>query len=217
MRPFENWTYEEVEDTFGLTEVSQMNSLDEWLDANSIALTEMDLQQAEYLRLPLSKKVDGWNEDELKMFFIGPMLVLANLESLYFNRFTQRPLSAYKGGVVVASGKVDFMLAKGKVIPKQPYFCLHEYKPQKHRDTDPRGQVLIAMVAAQEKNDPELPVYGVYVVGRLWFFTVLEGKQHTVSPSFSASGEEVLDILRILRKGKLLIEAHAAAMVPAYA
>jgi len=213
MRPFELWTYEEVENEFGLTDTPQLSSLHEWLDAGSIQLNEADQQHLERLRLRLSQSVDDWNEDELKMLFIAPLLDLANLESRYFKQFTQRTLSVHQGGVVVASGKVDFLLASGKVVPKQPYFCLHEYKPQKHRDSNPRGQVLIAMVAAQEKNDSELPVYGVYVVGRLWFFMTLEGKQYAVGKSFDTTDEENLRaVLLALRKGKFIIEAHAAAL-----
>ena len=52
------------------------------------------------------------------------------------------------------------MLDKGKVLPKIPYFCLHEYKQENRRDNDSLGQLLIGMVAAQAKNADDLPIYG---------------------------------------------------------
>lgn len=52
------------------------------------------------------------------------------------------------------------MLAKGKVLPKIPYFCLHEYKQENRIDNDSLGQLLIGMVAAQAKNADDLPIYG---------------------------------------------------------
>ena len=58
------------------------------------------------------------------------------------------------------------MLAKGKMIPKIPYFCLHEYKQENRRENDPLGQLLIGMVTAQAKSEGELPIYGCYVSGR---------------------------------------------------
>ncbi|MEO0416295.1 MAG: hypothetical protein AAF226_15215 [Verrucomicrobiota bacterium] len=47
------------------------------------------------------------------------------------------------------SGEVDAVVAKGRYEPVAPYFCLHEYKPEKGRDLDPAAQVLSAMLAAR--------------------------------------------------------------------
>lgn len=49
---------------------------------------------------------------------------------------------------------------------EEPHFFLPEYKPEKNRDNDPLGQLLIAMVAAREANKDDNPMYGIYINGR---------------------------------------------------
>ena len=69
------------------------------------------------------------------------------------------------------------MLAKGRQIPQLPIFFIQEYKPESGPNGDPLGQLLIEMVTAQAlNNEPEQTVYGCYIIGRNWFFVVLEGK-----------------------------------------
>ncbi|NJN34984.1 MAG: hypothetical protein HC817_12740 [Saprospiraceae bacterium] len=133
---------------------------------------------------------------------------LVNFNTPYFKPFTQRTLTI-ETETVSASGKVDFLLAKGKVVPKLPYFCLHEYKQENRRDNDPLGQVLIAMVAAQNKNESELPIYGSYISGRNWFFILLDGKNYYLSDAYVASSEDIYKIFAILKKSKILMENHA--------
>lgn len=101
------------------------------------------------------------------------------------------------------------MLAKGKVIPKIPYFCLHEYKQENRRSNDPLGQLLIGMVAAQAKNTAELPIYGCYVSGRNWFFVLLEGDKYCVSDAYVATSEDLYKVFAIMKKCKLLVGTHA--------
>jgi len=81
----------------------------------------------------------------------------------------------------VLKGNVECVIARGKRSPKAPYFCLHEYKKEIDSSNDPLGQVLIAMVAAQLINQDEEPVYGVYIVGRLWHFLVLHEKKYCLN------------------------------------
>ena len=90
------------------------------------------------------------------------------------------------------------MLARGKQIPKLPHFFLHEYKPEKNRDNDPIGQLLIAMVAAQTLNADNQPIYGIYVNGRNWFFVVLDAKEYTVSNAYNITSDDIFTLFAAL-------------------
>ena len=62
---------------------------------------------------------DAWNEDEFKMFFIAPLLSQMPLEIDDFKPFTQRTISAkFPELNLEVSGKVEFVIARGKQRPK---------------------------------------------------------------------------------------------------
>jgi hypothetical protein len=148
--------------------------------------------------------VNGWNEDELKFFFISPLVRMAKYENERYKAFTQRPLAAiFEKEGYEATGRVEVMLAKGRLNPKQPYFFIHEYKPEKvsllgrdGREADPLGQVLIAMVVAKTYNEQQFPLYGCYVSGRNWFFIVLHNDTYSVSRAYDAT--DIIDLTQIL-------------------
>jgi hypothetical protein len=208
MRSFETWTYEEVENVFGLTMHRTGPLFQEWLDAAACDPDDATLQTLDQLRDLLFEEALNWNEDELKLFFIGPVLGLIKFKTPYFKPFTQRSLTAKYNGHS-SSGKVDFLLAKGKVIPQNPYFCLHEYKQENRRENDPLGQLLIGMVAAQQKNEGNHPIFGTYVSGRNWFFIMLDGKNYYLSDAYVASSNDLYRIYAILKKCRLLAEGMA--------
>jgi hypothetical protein len=208
MRSFETWNYEEVEDAFGIALVDSLPKYEDWLKADNCEANEIETIMLEHYRKLLLKEAKNWNEDELKLFFIGPILALVDFNTPNYKAFTQRTLTI-ETPTVSASGKVDFILAKGKVLPKIPYFCLHEYKQENRRDNDPLGQLLIGMVAAQAKNNDELPIYGCYVSGRNWFFVLLEDNKYCVSDTYVATSEDIYKIFAIMKKCKLLVEIHA--------
>ena len=179
--------------------------LEDWISAD-IEANEHEKYVLTKMKKHLFQRVGSWQEDELKLFFIGPLVELADIENGMFKAFTQRNFSAEINGIEVG-GKVDFMLAKGKQKPSTPYFCLHEYKQENRRENDPLGQVLIAMVAAQHLNENEMPILGAYISGRSWFFLILSGKEYARSNAFNASNDDIFRIFAILKKSKLLIEA----------
>jgi hypothetical protein len=208
MRSFDTWNYEQVEDAFGIVPIETNPRFTDWLNADQYQPDASEIVLLEHYRKLLLKEVKNWNEDEMKLFFIGPILGLVDFNTDHYKPFTQRTLTI-ETDTVSASGKVDFMLAKGKVMPKIPYFCLHEYKQENRRDNDPLGQLLIGMVAAQAKNADDLPIYGCYVSGRNWFFVLLDGKQYCLSDAYVATSEDIYTIFAILKKCKVLVEAHA--------
>ena len=210
MRSFDTWTYEQVEDAFDITLISPNPHFTNWLNAADCEPNKTEKATLDEYRNLLFDEVKNWNEDELKLFFIGPLLGLIHFKTAHFKPFTQRTLTI-ETETVSASGKVDFMLAKGKMIPKIPYFCLHEYKQENRRENDPLGQLLIGMVAAQVKNEGELPIYGCYVSGRNWFFVLLDGRHYCLSNAYNASDTDIYTIFAILKKCKLLVDAQAQA------
>ena len=153
-KPFEAWLISEVEDIFHLNRVEKHPMLEQWLlegMADSRAISLYEQQTLDFLQHKLRQNVDIWNEEELKMAFIGPILSLLDFYQGRYNLFFDRKLTAQVGDITL-NGVVDCLLASGKQIPGHPYFCLHEYKPKKY-DNDPIGQLLISMVCAQAKNE----------------------------------------------------------------
>ena len=210
MRNFENWEIQELEITFGLNQVWDNALITHWLGSTD-TYSEFEKELIERIRVRILHNVDFWNEDELKLQSIASIVELANYTSDAFKSFSQRPLSATINGIEIG-GRVDFMLAKGKQKPLQPYFFIHEYKQEtKKGSSDPKAQLLSELVAAQHKNDNKFPLYGCYVVGRYWYFVVLSGKEYAVSNSFNASEQAIYKIISMLRQIKVYIEKFAAA------
>jgi len=198
-KSFETWEYEEVETVFGLKRVRNLALLTDWLTivpqiSDAIKAVLLIIQER------LIDNVDAWNEDELKMFFIAPLLSQMPLEIDDFKPFTQRTLSAkFPHLNLEVSGKVEFVIARGKQRPKQPYFFLHEYKQERRRENDPLGQLLISMVAAHQNNEKKTPLFGCFVVGRDWFFVVLDEQTYGVSLACDATkNHELYQIVAML-------------------
>jgi hypothetical protein len=204
---FDSWNFEEVEDTFGLTRNrADFKPLSSWLKSDH-KQTELQKMTMSALRYQIQENVDTWNEDELKFFFIGPLVAMVGYDIVNYKGFTQRPMSAkFEELGIETSGRVEFLLARGRQNPKQPYFCLHEYKQENRRDNDPLGQLLVSMVVAQTKNENNIPIYGSYVSGRNWFFVVLFEKEYSVSRAYDATQEhDFLQIFNCLSDLKVII------------
>ena len=197
-KPFNNWQAEEVEETFGITRLDTLPTL-EYLKTLRLDTKHPFYNMIEGYRKEALWLIESWNEDEYKFLFISPFLKLVNFTNRVYNVFTQRPMSVqYDNGTKTTSGKVEWMLARGRQTPKQPHFFLHEYKPEKNRDNDPLGQLLIAMVAAYDINKDDKPIYGIYVNGRNWFFVVFTGKTYAVSKLYAITTEDIFDLFAIL-------------------
>jgi hypothetical protein len=187
-KSFETWEYEEVETVFGLKRVFNLPALADWLATSVETIDNTTKQFVAIIQNRLIVNADAWNEDELKMFFIAPLLSQMPLEIDDFKPFTQRTMSAKFSDLnLEVSGKVEFVIARGKQRPKQPYFFLHEYKQERRRENDPLGQLLISMVAARQNNEKKTPLFGCFVVGRDWFFVVLDEQTYGVSLACDAT------------------------------
>jgi hypothetical protein len=203
---FREWTLDKIDEVFGLEYVIELPSLNQLLsfeyDANTEEANYLNKIKNTYFRFG----GESWNEVELENKIISPLFVYAEMDNQKFAYFLERPLFATIGDYEL-SGRVDGMIATGFRNPKQPYFCMNEYKKAKDPDGDPQGQALIAMLVAQHlNNNKQTPIYGCYVVGRQWIFMALEGKKYTFSKSFTVDDDEIFDIYRILKSLKWHIE-----------
>jgi hypothetical protein len=218
MKPFERWKYEEVELTFGIERVKNLDILDKWLDADE-PIDDFETRTLLNHHTELVYKVDAWNEDELKFFFISHVITLVNFaKHKVYSSFSQRILTSKRLDVnqnlIDLRGRVEFFVALGEQIPRQPFFFVHEYKPlNKTTPSDPLGQLLISMVATQSLNEQERPLYGVYIIGKFWQFVVLSKNQYAVSDSYDAlKKEELFKIFSILKRCKTYIETFIDQM-----
>ena len=212
MKPFEKWNYEEVELTFGLKKAPQLATLTHWLEADEPIDAFEEATITRYLN-GVRDRILFLNEDEIKFFFISTILNLVNFNKPnVYSAFSQRTISAkvkdLKGTDILLRGRVEWLVALGVQNPRHPFFFLHEYKPQLKHSSDPRGQLLITMLATQTINQqPEQSLYGAYVIGQLWWFVVLENNDYAISEAFDATkSTELLKIFSLLKRCKSYIE-----------
>jgi hypothetical protein len=205
-KSFDDWTTQQIRDTFGLKEIVALPLLQEWLAAIHVP-NPSQAAILETKRALLARFYRYWNEDELKFQFIAHICDLAQLHGTNYNTFSQRILSATVQKIILY-GRPDLMVANGQEEPKKPYFFIHEYKPTKRVD-DPLGQILAAMLAAQAHNADDLPLFGCIVLGAIWQFVILDGSHYIVSRNYDAT--ESLDLTGIyaaLCQAKVYIEAR---------
>lgn len=193
---------------FDLRQIFSSPTLDAWLHVE-IALSEKEKGILENYQELLILNNNAWNEQELALHFIGPILGLAHFTEPYrFNLFAERRIAAVVSsdeGEIELSGEPDGIIATGYREPEIPMFAFTEYKRQLDPNGDPVGQTLAAMLVAQVLNANQQAIYGAYVIGSDWRFMVLEGKHYTISRDYSALSDEIFDILRILKALKAII------------
>ncbi len=192
-------------ETFNLERLYENTPLmNDWLSATG-ELNEFDMTLIKASQAKLLENADIWNEEELKMNFISFVIFLAHYDKpirTYYDREISAKINEY-----TLLCKADMLLSSGigeKI--KTPYFFLHEYKREKKYSGDPVGQMLGGMLIGQAKNNNGKPMYGCYVQGRFWFFSILMENQYVISQAFDSTKiAETHQIIIILRKMKELI------------
>ncbi|MEM7127210.1 MAG: hypothetical protein AAF702_12835 [Chloroflexota bacterium] len=203
MKSFSHWTIEEVENEFGIGPRKTSKRFDEWMNVKTPP-SSFEAEWLESIRADVELYSYTWNEQELIASCIAPVLRLVNFQQDVYRAFLERELSVpYKDETL--SGEVDYMVAQGRHSPQRPFFFLHEYKRELEQK-DPRGQLLIAMIAAQLLNQDQSPLYGVYVVGSIWRFILLEEKAYIVHRGLNAASDEIVHIFGVLQNTKTIIE-----------
>lgn len=204
MKSFSKWTIAEVEKEFNVVQQKPNALLESWLEGVDSPSEDVP-ERLMWLQARLIEHVYDWNEYELRLKFIGQLLDLVDFDQGEYQSFIERVISApYKDGTL--SGDVDYLVATGRRVPEAPYFFLHEHKKDADSSGDPLGQLLVSMIAAQILNNDNLPIYGTYVVGRLWVFVVLDGPIYAVSLAYDATRDDILSIYKILQKAKANID-----------
>lgn len=191
---------------FDLVRGYECDLLHTWtnVDTSNYSLTEL----LEEKRLRLLEEGDVWNEEELKMHFLSFVFHAAKPEIRNkIKLFYERPLAGVVRGTSL-SVVCDAMLATpfGINTPKAPYFFLQEFKKGKKSQDDAEGQMLIAMLIAQEQNKDNKPLYGCYLQGRFWYFASLHGTQYCLSKAYDATQtDQLIQIIHILQNLKSII------------
>ncbi|TAE23799.1 MAG: hypothetical protein EAZ92_14220 [Candidatus Kapaibacterium sp.] len=217
MKSFQKWNVDTAGKAFGIKQRPKLDSLEKWLTEKHPA-TDEERRDVLKCQTFLRNGVDYWNEDELKMNFIGPLMLAVNFHHERYNVFYQRKITSTVQGIQL-HGTVDCVVATGRVEPDVPFFFLHEYKRQRSTDADPLAQLLTAMLAARELNQVKLKgtptlenkMYGCYVLGRLWFFVVLDGSEYAQSRAFDTTqDDDMFAIISLLKAVKVNIENYLA-------
>ena len=217
IQKFYKFTSSAIIDTFGIKTVRTCAELSHWLSNDGETVDDFE---DKILELAIGRFVElggSWNEEELKMHFISSIFTVANpnisgICKMYF----ERPLE----GIVqnkLMHVKTDCMVAQPKLSgdPNKPYFFLQEFKQkQLWGKTDPQGQMLAAMLLAQESNADGHYLYGCYVIEKNWYFTTLKNLDYCVSQQFNSTNKaDLLQIVFILRKLKELILKRTVQIV----
>ncbi|TAE69594.1 MAG: hypothetical protein EAZ85_12905 [Bacteroidetes bacterium] len=211
VKSFEKWETEQLQITFGIKPNQNSVLMNTWLEAN-YDLSDTEKNTIEALRGRLSYFANYWNEQDLKIFFIMPMVNVVDFYHLTkYRTFMEHTFEAdvldTENNKINLRGRVEMVVATGEQRPRTPFFFLNEYKPQLKVATDPQGQLLSAMLAAQTKNENDLPVYGMYNIGQIFFFIILEGDKYTTSKAFDATDKQDLEkIISMLKFVKNHIE-----------
>ncbi len=203
---FKNWTLTKLDDAFGLCQIWTSELLSKWQNIQ-IEISEHDREHLLMLQASLIRGGKAWNEVELENKFISPLIMAARIDDEEISYFLERQIEGIVGDYKL-SGIVDGMIARGFREPKQPFFCIHEYKKSIENQGSPDAQAIAAMLVAREYNDSQKPIYGLYVVGLTWNFIVLHGQEYCVSNDYNSGGADILAIFKMLKAIKIIIKAE---------
>lgn len=202
-----DYDLDQLADAFDIQRVKTCESLTDWIAADyELSATEVEIIND--LHDETVESGDYWNEEELKIEFVGIVFLAAKIKvkdkiKVYYERALSANINGYRLAVIA-----DCFVATPKKFstPKNPYFFLQEFKKGKGEKNDPEAQMLTAMLIAQHKNQDNKPIYGGYLVGRSWVFTTLTGSDYCTSRIFDASQKaDLLHIVSILRHLKSII------------
>lgn len=220
---FSTFNEQEARRILGIKEDLKGNLLEEWEKrAASMVITTYEERTLNRLHGKLKLYVRNWNEEDLKIKFIGHLVELVNFDDYEreITAFAERSLSLTIKNVEIR-GNVDLMVATGISEPLQPFFFIHEYKREENSSGNPVGQLLATMFIAKELNKKprnftlfeteqrdfsNRPMYGVYVLGRMWVFVVLDENKYLLSKSYDSTDfKELQEIFKMLKAQKEMI------------
>ena len=190
---FRNATFEDLEKIVPIKMLKRGQKFEKWF-----SFDYKISQEEEIFLLNLIDKNElilaSYNEEQLKMKFIAPLLYKVNFFFDDIKDWYEYYFEAEVNGTLL-KGKTDCMLARGFKTPKKPFFFIQEFKKDKHLK-DPEDQILAEMLAAIKINKKNT-TQGVYVTGNEWNFIILEKLksekyEYFVSESFNCLNMEHL-------------------------
>jgi hypothetical protein len=203
---FKDWNLDALDKAFNLKQIWKSDLMSAWQNF-PIEIDDFEEKTLLNLQTPLIKGGRAWNEVELENKFISPLIMTAKIDDDYIAYFLERPLSGTVGDYEL-SDIVDGMIATGFRNPQTPLFCLHEYKRSVENQGTPDAQVLAAMLVAQELNQRNKPIYGLYVVGLIWNFMVLNDNEYCISKDYTCDDDCVFLIFKMMKALKQIIHAE---------
>lgn len=197
----------QITKAFGLVVIKNTSELSTWLSAQ-YKLTELEKQLLERLYLEVEEDGGYWNEEELKVQFVGQLFRIADVTvPKRIKVFYERPLSAVVNNYAL-SVVTDCLVATPLPFntPDVPYFFLQEFKKKRGEKKDPEAQMLTAMLIAQALNKDQKTLYGGYLIGHNWHFATLTGTAYSASRQYDATDRaDLWQIVYALRALKDLI------------
>ncbi len=113
----------------------------------------------------------AYSEEKLKMRFLSSVLNQVDFMIDDIQDWYDAQIQGEINGIQF-KGFADFMVAKGRKTPQKPYFFIQEFKPSQ-ADKDVEDQLLAELLIAMEKNQTQV-MRGGYIIGRNWYFVILE-------------------------------------------
>ncbi len=199
---FRNVTYRDIKKIVDIKKKYNFLKFDKWFSY----VYEINKEE-ELLMLNLIKNnrlyLQSFNEEQLKASFIIPILFRVNFIFDGIRDWYEYSISTKINGVLL-KGKPDFMIAKGDFFPEKPYFFIQEFK-RSNTNSDPEIQLIAEMLVAMKINNKK-KLHACYILGRNWFFVILEKLK---SESYEYFVSESFDCLKIKELKQIYINLQA--------
>ncbi len=192
-------------DLYNLVDIQRelnRDKFEKWF-TNNIKISQELEEFFHQLILENKDLIYDYNEEDLKVNVIIPILNKVKFKSFdnKFRDFYELQLR-YETDEFIFSGTTDFVVSKGLIRSKKPYFFIQEFK-KGQINAYPEPQLLAELISAVELNNQK-SIRGAYIVGAIWNFVILEklGEnkyQYFVSANFDSTKiEDLKDIYRNL-------------------
>jgi hypothetical protein len=211
---FSQLEHKDLKKLFKIERVFNQQVFAAWFNAD-INLTAEDKDFLSKLLAQETDLIRIYNEEDLKIHFIAPILNRINFKSLENKTrdFYEESLE-YETDDFILKGVTDFMVAKGLEYPEKPYFFLQEFK-KGVQYSNPEPQLLAELICAIELNDFS-QLKGAFVVGENWNFVILNKLadnqyQYVISRTFNATHS---DDLEGIYKNLLVVKREIMQEIP---
>jgi hypothetical protein len=199
---FSNITFNELDALLDIDKKITTNQFNNWFDFNF----DFNHNTILFLETLINKNISlikDYSEEDLKINFIAPILNHVEFKDFEndFRDYYELPLK-YETDKFILSGTTDFVVSKGLLKSKKPYFFIQEFK-KNQTNGYPEPQLIAELISAIELNN-ETNMKGAYIVGAIWNFVILEKidtnkYQYFVSSNFDCTKiDDLKDIYKNL-------------------